>query len=86
MCKIISINEYVRNQRLREDYLNEIIYYTNKFIANKQLYSKISTMYFCPFRGFILSRLNIRIENCKDCIMTFTQLYSECDIQIVKVV
>lgn len=86
MCRILSISEYVRNHKLMEDYLSEVHFYTDKFIADSQRLHKIKNTKLLPFKKFLINRYEMEMQYDKSCIDTFTQLYNEFNTQIVQVV
>lgn len=86
MCKIIGIKDFVRNKRLKDDYLSEVSFYTNKFISDSQKLHKLRNLHFCPFKNKLIKILESVVSHDKFCISVFTELYSRCSVQFIQIV
>jgi hypothetical protein len=86
MCEIVDIREYTRKQQLKDDYFEEIRYYVQKLISDSNALHKLNSKKFVFGRKRKCLELELEIEHDKNIIETFSLLYGECNIPLVRTI
>lgn len=84
MCKIIPIHQYLRNAELRDDYYDEVRFYTSKYIKDCQILYKLKNCISFPFRILLIQYFTQLIEDDKNCILYFKKLYCLYNMSLIQ--
>lgn len=84
MADITSIHDYALVKELKQDYLMEVRYHTNKLISDSRKLHKVRKSIPFPFKKCLLRRLENTVDSDKFTVSVFTRLYGECNVNYIK--